>query len=595
MSRTRLSLALLTLCYLLATLPYLSDYPRLEAAQMGIMAPAHKLANTGVYGNDLYRGLYNAEQRNYEYMPLYALTVASAFQLAGVSVLPARLVSVLCGLAIVWLSFAIGRKLGRDRVGLLAAGVLVLLPITVPNYGRGDMYPGAIPLLDFARVVRYDVMMAMWVLAAVWAFISALSNTTIGAKHLPQSVRDKPKIMGRMLRPYPRFSENSLFFLTGILVGLATLSHLYGMFILVVFGIILLAHYRGRIWREPGGYLLIIGWALTLLPWLIYILGDLPAYQGQMLRHQTRFDLLDPSFYLDSLRREPWRYLKFIGRFNPPALFPRPGFWLMLVSLAAGNVGLFLRKTDTQVSVTSESDTHLNHEAGIVRRHSPQAYQSPLSKKAAVWLTWLALPVLAGLLALTISFKRYAYVMLILPFLALQIGYGLNALIIWSRQRSRYLYVGLLVFMAFALGEGIISIAQNLNAARTTTPFLTITAPANAIIPPSARTLIFHDYWLGFADHNVYAFDLAFNMSNPQFHFAGAPTMTQALTQLTPDYIVVPTELLTAYQTAPHTIPSDLVSAQWQGIDAYLQTYCNLIYTGITDRDYGTLVVLECK
>ena len=55
---------------LLATLPYLADFPVMEWAQMRIITPAYKLAVEGTYGNDLLTGFYNAEQRYYEYMPL---------------------------------------------------------------------------------------------------------------------------------------------------------------------------------------------------------------------------------------------------------------------------------------------------------------------------------------------------------------------------------------------------------------------------------------------------------------------------------------------------------------------------------------------
>src|SRR5215208_5379311 len=95
--------------YGLATLPYLGDFPLLEWAQMGIAAPAYKLAMQGIYGNDLFAGFYRTEAYNYEYMPLYPLLVALSFKILGLGVWQARLVSVLCGLATILLTFWLGR------------------------------------------------------------------------------------------------------------------------------------------------------------------------------------------------------------------------------------------------------------------------------------------------------------------------------------------------------------------------------------------------------------------------------------------------------------------------------------------------------
>src|SRR5437867_12626523 len=114
-------LVLLIGWYSLATLPYLGDFPLLEWAQMGIAAPAYKLATQGVYGNDLFSGFYRTETYNYEYMPLYPLLVALSFKILGLGVWQARIVSVLCGLATLVLTFWLGRQLYDSTVGLVAA------------------------------------------------------------------------------------------------------------------------------------------------------------------------------------------------------------------------------------------------------------------------------------------------------------------------------------------------------------------------------------------------------------------------------------------------------------------------------------------
>ena len=109
--RPRTVLLLLGVWYLVATLPYLADYPTVDWGQMGIAAPAYKLASHGVYGHDLFAGYYHSELRNYAYMPLYPVLVALSFKVLGLGVWQARLVSVLCGLGVVLLTAKLGRVL----------------------------------------------------------------------------------------------------------------------------------------------------------------------------------------------------------------------------------------------------------------------------------------------------------------------------------------------------------------------------------------------------------------------------------------------------------------------------------------------------
>ena len=58
------ALTVLLAWFMIATVPYLGHYPTIEAAQMGIAAPAYKLATQGTYGNDLYTGFYRTEKYN---------------------------------------------------------------------------------------------------------------------------------------------------------------------------------------------------------------------------------------------------------------------------------------------------------------------------------------------------------------------------------------------------------------------------------------------------------------------------------------------------------------------------------------------------
>src|SRR5215475_7488755 len=143
-------LALVVGWYGLATLPYLDKFPRPTQDEAQIAAPGYKLATQGVYGQDLYTGYYDSERYVYEFMPLHSLLLALSFKLFGQGMWQARLVSVLCGLATVMLTYNLGRRLYGPAIGLLAAAFLCVARLSLEPYMSG------VPLLDFAHVVRYD-------------------------------------------------------------------------------------------------------------------------------------------------------------------------------------------------------------------------------------------------------------------------------------------------------------------------------------------------------------------------------------------------------------------------------------------------------
>jgi 4-amino-4-deoxy-L-arabinose transferase-like glycosyltransferase len=524
----RLVLSLLLFWYGLATLPYLAKYPIIESAQVGIAAPAYKLAEQGVYGNDLYRGFYNTENLNYEYMPLYPLFVAFAYKLLGLGIWQGRLVSLIFGLAVLLLTYQLGRRLLSEWVGVLAVAVLTLLPIAAPGASAGELYPGAIPLLDIARVLRYDIMVAVWVLAACLLFLwTAERDSDWG------------------------------YLMTGGLVGLATLTHVYGAFILILFVVWLWWQRGWSVWRQRPFYLLALGWFVVLLPWFIYIGQDVPAYLGQQLRHGSRFDISNPGFYLNNLLREPWRYLKLVGSFQVPALWPRPGFWLMVVAVVTANSALWRRR-----------------------------------EEANGRFLLLSLPLLALLLALLISFKRYTYIILPLPFLALQIAYGLLVLLAWIENSGRVWQWALALLLLLAPAEGISSTIKNLQAAQSATSYSDLTTEIKSYLPGQARIIMQHGFWLGLASYDAFSLDLLFILSDPAYGFSNPPTIDQLIQQIAPDYIIVADHLLQSYEQ-PALLPSLELAQKWQALDHTLQQQCQL-NGEVPTADYGLIFIFAC-
>jgi hypothetical protein len=128
--------------------------------------------------------------------------------------------------------------------------------------------PTGILLLDRARINRYDIAVPVFGLLALWVFNRAEVQRS-----------------------------RALYLAAGLLIGLASLSHLYGMFWLPALATMLLIRRRSRLLSDPACWLLLAGVAITWLPWLAYIASGWSDFAGQMRFVSPRFDLLNPSFF----------------------------------------------------------------------------------------------------------------------------------------------------------------------------------------------------------------------------------------------------------------------------------------------------------
>ena len=328
--RTALALSIVAAWFLAGTLPQLGDFPILDWPQMGIAAPAYKLASEGIYGNDLFTGFFGTELHNYEYMPAYPMLVAASFKIFGLGVWQARVVSVICGLLVVLLTYQLTRQLFDRVTGVVAATFLVAVRLSPTSEAAG------ITLMDFARVIRYDMLVPVFVLVACRLFLLALPPTSVE----------------RQVR-YQRWAYAG----TGFFVGLATLAHVYGAFILPVFVAVLVWRDGWRAFLRPATGLLVVGWLVALVPWAVYIAQDVAGYAGQMSRHQSRFALFDLGFYWNNLVREYGRYGAWTGGFPEGLWLPRLGFWIMVVGAIGGWVAAKLYPLGRRKSLNEAAQT----------------------------------------------------------------------------------------------------------------------------------------------------------------------------------------------------------------------------------------------
>jgi hypothetical protein len=120
-----------------------------------------------------------------------------------------------------------------------------------------------------------------------------------------------------------------------------------------------------------------------------------------MSRHEGRFDFFSLEFYGDNLVREPWRYTQWLKGGIPETLL-RPGIWLPILGLPAALALLWRRARGCEMKDR---------------------------------LLLLSLPVLALCLGLFLFMKRYAYTVLVLPFLALWLAAAIVDLWRWTAGR----------------------------------------------------------------------------------------------------------------------------------------------------------------
>jgi len=293
-----------------------------------------------------------------------------------------------------------------------------------------------------------------------------------------------------------------------------------------------------------------------------YVAGDLAAYRGQMARHGSLSDVIRPGFYLDSLLREPWRYLAWLGgSFRQPVLWPRLGIWLLPVLAGIAVMVLWPR----------------------VRA----------ARRPGEVLLLTAWPLLAFLLALLIHYKRYYYILLVMPFLVLQCAWA--ALRVWERVRAgrrRWAQALMGAALAGVLVEGAAGLAHGWQGARTATNYAGLSAELRQSLEPGATLLLAETFWLGLHDFPARSIQLPFLLSDDRF-FVDPPALGEVLRGLRPDYVVSEERLLDLYARDPAQTTEN--AQDWRELEAYLQVHCPFVAADIVTPDYGEVRVYRCE
>jgi hypothetical protein len=493
------------LVFLVVSVRHLDIVPQVYEDEPWQASTAYKLVTAGVFGSDLFAGFYNMDQRYYGFMPLHPLLLAGFFRVLGAGVVQARLETVTLSLFTLLLTFTLGARLFNAWVGAIALVFLVLVRWTGLIYVQLT----GIPLVDFARIARYDPMVPVLGLAALHAFLSA---------------RGPARLV-----------------VAGVFAGLAGLAHLYGLFWLPI--LVILAIWAAR---PKAAAWLILGAILPWLPYVAYVVADVPDWRGQTLIYQSRFELLNPRWYLDNVVQEYHRYGPGLGPLGL-AWLTRVGFWTSLLALPL-SLAMLARRA--------------------VFHADPAA--------RAIVVPAIALPVL---FALTIKLKLVNYTLIELPVFALAIAWGIHE--VWQRRPTWARAVIAMVAAAIML-EGAVQLVRLDQAARTTTPYPAFIAQVRQYLPPGARVLGLHTYWFGLQDFDYRSFLVPLNWADE-----GLP-LDEGLTRVAPDVVLVDARMRD-YFNSPE------VATDRTRFDTWLDQHAATIIGRVDDPTYGLMEVYRVQ
>lgn len=518
------SLGLLTVClvaYLSVSLSYLSVFPIVGEDEPWIAAAPYKLATEGVYGSDLFTGYYGVERHNYQHMPLYPLLQAAVFAAAGTGVLQMRLLAVAFGFALLMVVFLVGRQAAGARAGALAVVLLLMLRIAD---GGG---PTGILLLDRARINRYDIAVPVFGLLALWVFNRAEIRRSASG-----------------------------YLASGVLVGLASLSHLYGIFWLAALATMLLIGRRSRVLSESALWLLLAGVGITWLPWLAYIATGWSDYAGQMVFVSPRFDLTNPSFYIRNVLHGGGPLsVDWLQRSLGEMPLSRIGTWSALAGLPIA-LAIIL-----SVWWRASSGEH-----------------AALSVAVSLVVTTVLFFVL-------IHVKTYNYMIAVWPLAVLVLAIGATRLWQAGGLPARLLLGLLLGSIAI---EAATRVSHARQEARRVTPYDWYTADVARCIPQGSLVLGLQHYWLGLRQYRYRTWLVPAITAHPLYSHEPVP-FDEAIERIDPDVLLVDRymdRLLRDARDAEH--PYHHVSV---GFEAFVARRNASISCVIRDRSYGDMHV----
>ncbi|MGE0686588.1 MAG: ArnT family glycosyltransferase [Dehalococcoidia bacterium] len=524
--------------FLISVMPNLANHPAVTDDEIWVLSASYKLANEGVFGSDMFAGFYNADKHYFFNMPLHHFVVAGVIKVLGAGVAEARFASVLYGIATIFLTYAIARKVAGVPVALLSLGLLLFLRLNI-GFDTG------LPLQELSSNMRYDLAPVPFMLGGVLLLLNRVS-------------------LGRCL-------------MAGALFGIAFLLQFYGAFIIPA----VIAY----LWLEPverRERLKLIGamiatTVIVVLPYAGLSLAYYDDFKGQAGTIDQRADFSDPGFYIDNLKDEPDRFLrplafKEIPRGEDPRTTP-PQFLSLSETLT--------RRPSAKLAVIVGLPAALIFMAFWAVRDRNRGYQ----------MLVLCLAGLVAEFALLDQTKFLMYWIPVVPFLSI----GMAAVSWWLLSRVREGRVQLAMggvaaaLLLLIAAEGSVARLSGIRTANQSTNYASIGAALHETIPPGSKVVGSTSMWWGMRDMDYRSYFLFFYLTRDD---AGPykTTITGFLDDFQPDYVV-----LTGL--AWGELEDHLIKAHYDELLGYLDSHATIVRTlqGPEFKTYGYIEVWQFR
>lgn len=238
---------------LVSCLPLLTKYPSPTGDESGFVDVAVNLMTRGVLGTQAYEGLLRgADDHIYWQPPLYFIGLAGWFTITDVGLVQARSFSLLWAVIIVILVYVIARRHAPSAPSLAAAALLAV------SYW----------LTNRASVARMDALCIALTLASILIY---------------QYAQDRAKL--------------GLFGLSGLVAGLAFLTHPLGIVAVATLSIHLVVSERRGVLRAARTQVVLACFAVAVAVWLGYILQDPESFRSQLGAQLARKRRSGPYWY----------------------------------------------------------------------------------------------------------------------------------------------------------------------------------------------------------------------------------------------------------------------------------------------------------
>lgn len=504
--------------FLVSVLPNLANHPTITDDEMWIMSSAYKLASQGVFGSDMFEGFYNADRHYFFNMPGHHFVMAGAFKLFGAGILQARLVGVVYGLATLLLAYLLGRRLAGT-----AGGVLTVVLLLFVRFNMG--FDTGLPLQELSASMRYDLAPVPFMLAGTLVLLGGTSLARAAA--------------------------------AGALFGVATLMQFYGVFMFPIALAFLWLERMERRQRLQFCGALLAAALVVGLPYGVYILAHFQDFRGQVATVDQRNDFLRPGFYLNSLRREPERFLRPLG-FKE---IPRAEDFRVTQPRFLSLQEMVQRRPSAKIAVLAGLPASIALFGARLRL-------GPSREARMMLLCLLGLPLQYTLFE---SLKLYIYWIPVIPFLcAGMAAFSLQLLRLWRIDRPHALAAAAtcLVLLLF-LAEGGVARLNGIRVAQKATDYELLSQRLRQYVPEGSRVVGSTSLWWALRNTDYRSYFLFFYLTHPNAR-EYRTTIDAYLRDSGAEYLVI--NRLAAGELAQHLVPKDFAD-----YDAYMRTHARLV------------------